>query len=175
MNAYSTGDRWHGIFKDAARIDHSCVPNAHYAWNADLGCLTIHIVVDVFKHDEIMISSNDDLSYENRSKVLFEGYRFHCQCEACQTRTPLGDASVTRRKRMGEINNAMAEAETTGAEVESPPTDKGYLAKGLEMFELHLQEGGCHPRLAHAYCRISRCRIQKNFVGEPAGPEDHGS
>lgn len=107
-----------------------CPINTLYAWNAELGCLTIHIVVDIFRHDEITISCNDDLSYENWSKVLLKGYRFRCQCEVCQTRTPRGDASVTRRKRMGEINDAMVEAETTRAEVKSPPTDKGCLAKG---------------------------------------------
>lgn len=133
-----------------------CPINTLYAWNAELGCLTIHIVVDIFRHDEITISCNDDLSYENWSKVLLKGYRFRCQCEVCQTRTPRGDASVTRRKRMGEINDAMVEAETTRAEVKSPPTDKGCLAKGLEMFGLHLHEDMCHPQLAHAYHRISQ-------------------
>lgn len=36
-----------GVFYEAARFNHSCMPNAHFAWNADIGMETIHTTKDV--------------------------------------------------------------------------------------------------------------------------------
>jgi hypothetical protein len=35
------------IFEIAARFNHSCVPNAHFAWCDELGRETVYIVKDV--------------------------------------------------------------------------------------------------------------------------------
>lgn len=36
-----------GIFYEAARFNHSCMPNAHFAWNANVGMETIHATKDI--------------------------------------------------------------------------------------------------------------------------------
>ena len=51
-----------GNFPQASRINHSCVPNAHFAWNPDLGPsgdkgrLTVYAIVFISKDAEILIN-----------------------------------------------------------------------------------------------------------------------
>ncbi|KAL6908279.1 hypothetical protein GGI43DRAFT_379144 [Trichoderma evansii] len=45
-----------GIFLEAARINHSCRPNAYKSWNENIGHLTVHTVLDIEQGEEITIS-----------------------------------------------------------------------------------------------------------------------
>ena len=48
-----------GIFPLAARFNHSCRPNANFAWNANIERQTIHIIHAVKKDEEITFSYCD--------------------------------------------------------------------------------------------------------------------
>lgn len=53
-----------GIFMKASRINHSCCPNAFFAWNPNLGQLTIHAMFDILPDVEITIAY--DFPFQSR-------------------------------------------------------------------------------------------------------------
>jgi hypothetical protein len=55
LGPYSTATQA-GIFMTADRINHSCLPNANYIWNAALEKLTAHAIRDIKSGEEITIS-----------------------------------------------------------------------------------------------------------------------
>ncbi|EHK40673.1 uncharacterized protein TrAtP1_013336 [Trichoderma atroviride] len=73
-----------GLFLDAARINHSCRPNAHKSWNENLQRLTVHAVRDIERGQEITISYlGETLSYIERQAILKQRFRFDCGCDLC--------------------------------------------------------------------------------------------
>lgn len=94
-NNISLDEKRSGIFPEAAYFNHSCIPNAYYIWNEDLGCVTMYAVANIFKHDEITISHNDSCSFTGTSSRL-SGYEVECCCQACQPGTSFGIGSRAR-------------------------------------------------------------------------------
>lgn len=45
-----------GIFPQASRLNHSCLPNAHFAWNNHLQRLTVHGIHDIANNAEIVVN-----------------------------------------------------------------------------------------------------------------------
>lgn len=45
-----------GIFKDASRINHSCLPNAYFDYNEEWGRLTVYTIRDIDVGQEILVS-----------------------------------------------------------------------------------------------------------------------
>ena len=92
-----------GIFLRASRINHSCTPNANFAWNANIKRETVHAVVDISVNEEITISycmPHTDI-YHRQKKL--EPYGFECTCTPCSQDTVAGRASEARRGRMAEL------------------------------------------------------------------------
>ena len=93
-NACGTGDGKVGIFPTIARINHSCVPNAHYypVSNAEGQAtdMALRAIKKISVGDEITISYIDPLqrrdfdTKENRCKILSEEFGFDCDCLACE-------------------------------------------------------------------------------------------
>jgi hypothetical protein len=78
-----------GIFLDAARINHSCRPNAHKSWNANIGRITVHAVRDIEQGEEITISYLDKtIEYAKRQSVLRTQFNFDCRCSLCLAPPP---------------------------------------------------------------------------------------
>lgn len=74
-----------GIFLKASSINHSCRPNAFFAWNENLRQMTVHAMVDIPGGEEITVSYNYPFtSLESRQKTLRELYGFECDCSACR-------------------------------------------------------------------------------------------
>lgn len=112
-----------GIFMKASRINHSCCPNAFFAWNPKLGQLTIHAILDIPPDKEITIAYDIPFqSRDNRREKLLEIYRFQCRCPACRFDRERGCRSEERRRRMESLWWEVDEDE-------GPPRaddDKGY-------------------------------------------------
>lgn len=74
----------HGVFENAARLNHSCSPNAYYHWNETIGRLTVHAVRDINKGEEITIHYHLVLeSLVARQQRHMLAFRFVCQCGVC--------------------------------------------------------------------------------------------
>ena len=97
------------ICLDASRINHSCVPNAHYAWNDGIQRETVHAVRDIAKDEEITISYCCAIrSFEERRGEL-EPYVFQCSCPACEPDTAFGTRSQIRRLQMLDLDQEIAD------------------------------------------------------------------
>ena len=86
-NSFEMDDGEHGIFLEAARFNHPCLPNAHFSWNTITQQLTIHAVVDIPYHTEIFLNYRPESFFKTtlqRKNELQKDYRFDCNCLACQ-------------------------------------------------------------------------------------------
>ncbi|PON29320.1 set-domain histone methyltransferase-6 [Trichoderma gamsii] len=72
-----------GLFLDAARINHSCRPNAHKSWNANIVRLTVHALCDIKQGQEITISYLEITKIYVVRQALLKRLLFDCKCELC--------------------------------------------------------------------------------------------
>ncbi len=101
-----------GIFLNASRANHSCYPNAIYAWNQNLRRLTIHAIDYIEAGEEITVSYDlPFFSLATRRKLLRDFYAFECDCPVCHdaTETENGRRGEERRERMETVYNAIVE------------------------------------------------------------------
>ena len=52
----ATDSQSSAVFADNCRLNHSCLPNAHLAWNARLGRQTLHALRDIELGEEVTVS-----------------------------------------------------------------------------------------------------------------------
>ena len=71
------------VFPNAARFNHSCVPNACFTWNEGIEGETIHTMREVKKGEEITLCYVD-MEHDKRTRAWeLKHYGFVCGCEAC--------------------------------------------------------------------------------------------
>jgi hypothetical protein len=95
-----------GLFPEASRINHACVPNCQHTWNDDIGEETIHAVRRISKGEEITISYADIGTFESRRRHLKKGFGFDCTCELCslpETARAASDKRQSEIKRLDEL------------------------------------------------------------------------
>ena len=84
FNLDSKGQSGAAVALQVARINHSCVPNAHQVWDAEGGRIDVDAKVDIQAGEEITITYVDlGRSREDRRSALRKCYDFECGCEAC--------------------------------------------------------------------------------------------
>lgn len=142
-----------GIFLEAARINHSCLPNAHFAWNETLNRLTIYAIHDILNGDEILINYRLDDCYKparTRRLKLRQIYDFNCMCVACDRSTTLGRASETRRDQMRQLDEYLTWSRAPDRRLEVRPRAElsDYFGRMLNLLE---QECLYYPKLAEVY------------------------
>ncbi len=93
----------------ASRINHSCIPNAHYSWNSSIELETVHAVKDISKDEAITISYCAAVRTLDERKPELEPYVFVCSCPACRTDTDFGFKSQTRRQEMRDLHQHIAD------------------------------------------------------------------
>ncbi|KAF2024614.1 hypothetical protein EK21DRAFT_93932 [Setomelanomma holmii] len=95
-NAWQTGSRT-SICPLAARFNHSCVPNASFAWNSRLSKITVHAIVAIPANTEINLSYERPYQIGRERRKKLSAYGFVCACVACGIDA---EASDVRRARM---------------------------------------------------------------------------
>jgi len=95
-NAWQTEGRT-SILPLAARFNHSCIPNASFAWNSRLSSITVHSVVDIPPDTQIYLSYEKPYQTLDSRRTKLASYGFVCSCPACKSDVV---ASEIRRKRM---------------------------------------------------------------------------
>ena len=97
------------ICLDASRINHSCIPNAHFSWNDSTKRITVHAVKEIPMGEEVTISYCPAIrTFEGRKSSL-KPYVFTCCCPACQMDTEFGRSSRIRRRQMRNLDHEIAD------------------------------------------------------------------
>ena len=132
-----------GIFIQAARFNHSCLPNAHFAWNLKLGRLTIHAIDHIKQDDEIVVKYRSEDSFTvaaERDIDLQRIYGFRCDCRACRAGFSYTMASDQRRIQMEDLEDNII----------APGSRAAKLKEILKLRGL-LEEEFLYPQLARVY------------------------
>lgn len=158
-----------GIFVTASRFNHSCVPNAHFTWNAASKLLTIHAIVDITQGQEIFLNYHpkDYLKPAiERQQELRTSYSFVCGCPACQPNTDSKRASEARRQWMAGLNSIIGLNQNTHTQGQ-----REQLLANIQFFGRQLQEERLfYPQLADVYGKeISWYRREIQLVINGAG------
>ena len=125
-----------GIFLQASRLNHSCMPNCTYSWNKNLKHHRVHAVRDIAVGEELTISYVWILlDCAIRVKELMHGYGFVCDCPACEAEGNFGKASLRRRRYFYGL-----EAHLT-ASIESGIIGTCEQLMGTRVLELMEEEG----------------------------------
>ncbi|KAF2429205.1 SET domain-containing protein [Tothia fuscella] len=147
-------DKGAAVFEVAARFNHSCVPNAHFAWCEGLGREMIFAIKDLGVGEEITLSYCDPFYDISMRRWELQHYGFVCECIACtdiETPGSFGQQSKDRRWRLREIDDSF----------DVQPSADMKLKMGIEMVSLMAREGLCTPNLAHTYLQIARISADK--------------
>ena len=99
-----------GIFENAARMNHSCTPNANQYWDDDNQQLRVFATTDIKEGEEITISYLPIylwvLSREERQIVIKSYYEFECRCKICTKPDAEIAKSDARRCKFAELQEA---------------------------------------------------------------------
>jgi hypothetical protein len=95
-----------GLFPEASRINHACLPNCQHTWNDNIGEETIHAVRRICKGEEITISYADIGTFESRRRGLKTSFGFDCTCELCslpETARAVSDVRQSEIMRLDDL------------------------------------------------------------------------
>ena len=96
------------ICVEASRINHSCLPNVHHCWNVTIGAETVHAVRNIAKGEEIFTTYIRVCEARAQREQHLDRYGFKCSCPACEASTFFGKESERRRRRLFQIDQALA-------------------------------------------------------------------
>ncbi|KAL8925707.1 MAG: hypothetical protein Q9208_003390 [Pyrenodesmia sp. 3 TL-2023] len=143
-----------GIFLEAARFNHSCLPNAWFNWNPHLGRnppgrLTIHATKDITIGEEILVnyqSKNAFRARDQRRRSLHDAYHFWCECRACEIDT----TSEPSRAEMRKADKVIRES---SGNTSKERWDRGYNLE--QLVRLLKAEGIMYPQRATVFGNLA--------------------
>jgi hypothetical protein len=139
-NAWQTEDRT-SILPLAARFNHSCCPNASFAWNARLSCITIHAIVTIPAKSQIYLCYTKPYQTLLQRRVKLSSYGFVCCCSACGVDSV---ASEIRRVRMIVLDSRIRVGRRQKWKTEAPKD-------ALKLLRILKEEGLVGEALGLAY------------------------
>jgi hypothetical protein len=94
-----------GLFLTAARMNHSCRPNANHFWRPDLQKTLVFATRDIYAGQEICntYGPSECMKTQERRKHLNDRFSFECMCEmCCEGNTIGGDDRMAQIKSLHE-------------------------------------------------------------------------
>lgn len=155
-NVFHMADKENGIFLETTRINHSCIPNAYYAWNDFINParMTLHAIRDIETEEEITVSYIGlGQNLEARRTVLRE-YDFNCDCPVCDKKAPLFEDKEKRRDTLGKLSRYEDCVDAMDQIPRNPATAEKDL---MTIWALREQEGLRDETLGKAYMCAARC------------------
>lgn len=93
MSLYADTTSPGGLFLNASRINHSCLPNADQAIDDDAGyCKVMRANRDIGSGEEITTSYIAHFLPREKRQLYLEGWSFTCECPACDPDHPFSHA-----------------------------------------------------------------------------------
>ena len=103
-NCFNIGESA-AMFLTATRFNHSCLPNTYYSWSEKRGEIVFHAMIDIPEDEEMTICYGLPFLTRLERQHQLRNYNFLCSCSACQTKTPFGLESESRRLNMRALND----------------------------------------------------------------------
>ncbi|KAL8720505.1 MAG: hypothetical protein Q9181_007900 [Wetmoreana brouardii] len=144
-----------GIFPQASRFNHSCVPNAYFAWENGATSVTIYALDEISSGQEIFVSYipwSGTWTWTRRRGEL-NHWGFVCDCRICQA----------DRARSEERRGAMRRLQTKIDGITNRH-DKKYL-HFKSLIEYYDQEGLTYPQPAETQGLAARCALTISAQG----------
>jgi len=132
------------VFDECSRFNHSCSPNAHFAWHEPTHTMYVHSTQDIAEGDEITISYvRSDSPHQMRQSELLSRYGFLCKSTACAaTRQDLARSDSLR----SEIQR-LDEAISRGMIMTNPGRALRYCRELLHLRDVE----GIEPQMPRSY------------------------
>lgn len=118
-NGFATARTTTGVFEVASRINHSCVPNASYAWNEAVGRMEYVAVRKLLAGEEVTID------YGHTKGHLVKYYGFECDCGACTEWGSVSAATAVEEEMEGEDRLVMEGAVCGQVKMGEKVTERG--------------------------------------------------
>ena len=118
-NAYPTDEQpteLGSVFRVCSRFNHSCVPNAHIAWNARLRRMAVHALEEIPPGAEVRVSygfTGEGDTREERQAVLRRDFGFVCACALCSLSGEALAVSDQRQRRIRMLADELVRAGRT--------------------------------------------------------------
>lgn len=134
-----------GIFLQASRINHDCLPNCQHTWNGSIGEETIPAVREISQGEEITISYSLTGPSRYRQRHLQNNFGFDCTCSLCSLPATERLLSDNRLEEVQHLDDAIAD----GAKLMLHPQQ--HLQKVHTLIRLLEAEQISDARLPRAY------------------------
>ncbi|TLS22052.1 uncharacterized protein PpBr36_09343 [Pyricularia pennisetigena] len=95
------------VFRNASRLNHSCIPNCHYSWDQATRTCLVHAITDVSPGDELTVAYNSHGTAKTMAEMETT-LQFRCACPRCSLPPDEVAASDERRR---ELNAILAEVD----------------------------------------------------------------
>ncbi|KAF1952906.1 TPR domain protein, partial [Byssothecium circinans] len=96
------------VFLLGSRINHSCIPNIHFAYNSILEKETFHAVRDITAGEELTISYNNGVNRtKSQRQAELDNWGFICTCAACEI-TAEGKEREAKRVQLFSLDQELA-------------------------------------------------------------------
>jgi hypothetical protein len=144
-----------GLFVQASRINHACVPNCHHSWDKSLGVLNVHAVRDIQVGEEITNTYIKGIgTFAERQSHCEINFGFKCQCSQCSL------PSMQRKesdKRIGEMCKLQAQLRILDRDL-APPEGIHLVSQLLQLLEKESHQGWYLAKAFHDATRIASIR-----------------
>lgn len=156
---------------NAARLNHSCVPNAHFEYYEFLGRLTVYAIHNIEQGDEILVSymSRDwHKTTHDRKTDLRRNYGFGCLCQPCKGGAGFGWVRQHGRLKVHKLwGKILAHRQRARS---SPQQGFQYLQHLSALADILALEGLVYPALAEVYELMAEyCSEELSLPQELAG------
>ena len=138
------------VFLLGSRINHSCLPNIHFAYNPKLKRETFHAIRNITPGEELTIMYiNGTNRTMSQRKAELEKWGFACSCPACED-TPRGNQRERKRAELFELDQKLA----MYAQLDIERSYREALQTALRMAAIQQSEGLVNRDLGVSYVTI---------------------
>jgi hypothetical protein len=141
-----------GLFVQASRINHACVPNCHHSWDKKSGVLNVHAVRNIQVGEEITNSYIKGIgTFAERQSHCRTNFGFKCQCSQCSL------PPMDRKKsdeRIEEVYKLQAQLRILDRDL-APPDGVHLVFQLLQLLEKESYQGWYRAKAFHDATRIA--------------------
>lgn len=91
------------VFPTVARLNHSCLPNAHTYYNHQTNRMVVHATRPIRTEEEVLVSYFNTQMPRSDRRARAVRWDFECDCPACDVHHPQQTEHERRKVRIGQV------------------------------------------------------------------------